>query len=250
MFCLEESPVFRMNNMNNHMMMSQGQGMMGHGMMPQQGMMMQQQGMMPQGMMMGGGMPPQGMNLMQLQQHQQQLQQQHQQQQLQQQHQQQLQQQQLQQQQQQQQHQQQQQAQMAGPAGGMVTGPVRPQRPEEIVKELVPVLKEKWATCLRDSGQAVVQNASSDPARADHSQGKFESSLEDFHATLDQLELNLRCANETVQQAQASARYMPGNTSYHQYITSARLQINFTNRIREMLKFAAQDIVDHSLPPQ
>ena len=35
---------------------------------------------------------------------------------------------------------------------------------------------------------------------------QFESSLEDYHATLDQLELNLKCANETVQQAQASAR--------------------------------------------
>jgi hypothetical protein len=41
-------------------MIAQGQGMMPHGMMPQQGMMMQQQGMMPQGMMMGGGMAPQG----------------------------------------------------------------------------------------------------------------------------------------------------------------------------------------------
>jgi hypothetical protein len=41
-------------------MIAQGQGMMPHGMMPQQGMMMQQQVMMPQGMMMGGGMAPQG----------------------------------------------------------------------------------------------------------------------------------------------------------------------------------------------
>ena len=35
---------------------------------------------------------------------------------------------------------------------------------------------------------------------------------------------------------------MSGNISYHQYITTARLQINFTNKIREMLKFAAQVI--------
>ncbi len=35
-------------------------------------------------------------------------------------------------------------------------------------------------------------------------------------------------------------RYMLGNISYHQYITTARLQINFTNRVKDMLKFAAQ----------
>jgi hypothetical protein len=33
---------------------------------------------------------------------------------------------------------------------------------------------------------------------------------------------------------------MLGNISYHQYITTARLQINFTNRVKDMLKFAAQ----------
>ncbi len=44
-------------------------------------------------------------------------------------------------------------------------------------------------------------------------------------------------------------RYMLGNISYHQYITTARLQINFTNRVKDMLKFAAQVSAPYPLSP-
>ena len=40
-------------------------------------------------------------------------------------------------------------------------------------------------------------------------QNRFESSLEDFHSTIDQMELNLKCALETTGQSQSSQRYMP-----------------------------------------
>ena len=43
----------------------------------------------------------------------------------------------------------------------------------------------------------------------------FESNLEDFYATLDQVEVALRCAIDCHQQAQSSNRYMqiPPNPS-------------------------------------
>jgi hypothetical protein len=40
---------------------------------------------------------------------------------------------------------------------------------------------------------------------------------------------------------------MLGNLSYHQYIATAKQQVAFTNQIKDMLKVAAQDIVDHSV---
>ena len=45
---------------------------------------------------------------------------------------------------------------------------------------------------------------------------RFECAVEDFHSSLDQVELNLKCAAETTSQATASSRYMLANLSYHQ----------------------------------
>jgi len=113
----------------------------------------------------------------------------------------------------------------------------------------VPVLKDKWNVCLREGGNSLIKHGSMEPGRTDVNQGRFESSLEDFHSTVDQSLINLKCATDTVQQAQASSRYIPVNLSYHQNVATARLQINFTGRIKDMLKSASQGIVDHSQPP-
>ena len=80
---------------------------------------------------------------------------------------------------------------------------------------------------------------------------KFESNLEDFHATLDQIEVTLRCAISCQQQAQASNRYMQippiparlESTSnnpdefltYPQYISVAKKQIAYANDIKVSL---------------
>merc|ERR1719153_2053208 len=75
--------------------------------------------------------------------------------------------------------------------------------------------------------------------RGQEQQNRFESSLEDFHSTIDQMELNLKCALETTGQSQSSQRYMPlPLLSYQQ-------QVTFTAGVRDMLRVAAQDIVDH-----
>jgi len=111
-------------------------------------------------------------------------------------------------------------------------------------------LKDKWAVCLREGGSSLVQNGSTEPGRMEVNQGKFESSLEDFHSTLDQTLINLKCANDTAQQAQSSSRYIPGNLSYHQNVSTARTQIQFTGRVKDLLRTAAQGIVDHSLTTQ
>ncbi|XP_023325719.1 mediator of RNA polymerase II transcription subunit 29-like isoform X2 [Eurytemora carolleeae] len=122
----------------------------------------------------------------------------------------------------------------------------RPHRPEDLLRELVPVIKDKWSVCLREGGTSLLGSGSSDPTRQEFAQGKFESGIEDFHSVLDQTLVNLKCATETSQQASASARYIPGNLSHHQNISTARLQINFTARIKDMLKSSVQGIVDHN----
>ena len=101
--------------------------------------------------------------------------------------------------------------------------------------------------------------------RGQEQQNRFESSLEDFHSTIDQMELNLKCALETTGQSQSSQRYMPlpllsyqqvtllvtltSLLSLHypspQYIGTAKQQVTFTAGVRDMLRVAAQDIVDH-----
>ena len=77
------------------------------------------------------------------------------------------------------------------------------------------------------------------------------------------MELNLKCALETTGQSQSSQRYMPlPLLSYQQvtllvtillsliylspqYIGTAKQQVTFTAGVRDMLRVAAQDIVDH-----
>ena len=112
-------------------------------------------------------------------------------------------------------------------------------------RDLVPVLKDKWGLAMREGANSLVLSSSE---KGDtNQQNRFETSVEDFHSTLDQMELHLKCALETTTQSQSSSRYMLGNLSYHQYITTAKQQVAFTNQIKDMLKVAAQDIVDHSV---
>jgi len=182
-------------------------------------------------------------------------------------------QQQLAQQQQQLQQQQQQQQQQPGPQvgpvgpGGPVAGPgapggpgaapgqqpgnqVRPLRPEEIFRELVPGLKDKWAVCVKDSSSALLQTGLAEPGRLDLYQGRFESSLEDFHSTIDQALINHQCATETFHQSQASAKYIPTNLTYQQNLSTAKLQINFCQGLREMLQSGGQGVIDQTQQQQ
>ena len=142
----------------------------------------------------------------------------------------------------------------SGPPAGAAAATARPPppRPEDAgrqilakSRDLVPVLRDKWGVAMREGAQALVLASSE---RGDtNQQNRFETSVEDFHSTLDQMELNLKCALETTNQSQSSSRYMLGNLSYHQYIATAKQQVTFTNQIKDMLKAAAQDIVDHSV---
>lgn len=76
-------------------------------------------------------------------------------------------------------------------------------------------LKEKWNNTIKEASQrlyanGVLDNGGQLPVAASSGssqQGtKFESNLEDFYATLDQIEVVLRCAIESQQQAQSSNR--------------------------------------------
>merc|ERR1719412_1671618 len=99
---------------------------------------------------------------------------------------------------------------------------------------------------MQEGGAALQAQATMGEGRGQEQQHRFESSVEDFHSTIDQMELNLKCALETTGQSQSSARYMPlPLLSYQQYYATAKQQVTFTAGIREMLRVAAQDIVDH-----
>ena len=89
---------------------------------------------------------------------------------------------------------------------------------------------------------------------------KFESYLEDFYGTCDQIEVVLKCAIESQKLAQSSSRYMqiqpvPSKLectaqnseeflSYPQYIAVAKQQISYANSIREMIRQATTDVVE------
>ena len=91
-------------------------------------------------------------------------------------------------------------------------------RPSTLVRrssrDLVPVLHNKWNL------------ASADRADMAGQQSKFETSVDDF------------CSR---------SRYMLGNLTYHQYISAAKHQVNFTDNIRKRLHSLAEGIVDNSL---
>ena len=91
-------------------------------------------------------------------------------------------------------------------------------RPSTLVRrssrDLVPVLHNKWNL------------ASADMADMAGQQSKFETSVDDF------------CSR---------SRYILGNLTYHQYISAAKHQVNFTDNIRKRLRSSAEGIVDHSL---
>jgi len=140
-----------------------------------------------------------------------------------------------------------------GPQGGGRPAP----RPEDAgrallakSRDLLPVLRDKWGVAMQEGGAALQAQTNrpdwAQDGRGLEQQNRFESSLEDFHSTIDQMELNLKCALETTGQSQSSQRYMPlPLLSYQQYIGTAKQQVTFTAGVREMLRVAAQDIVDH-----
>merc|ERR1719446_1519542 len=97
-------------------------------------------------------------------------------------------------------------------------------------RDLVPVLHDKWSEALRE-GAAALHQSSNDRADGTGSQNRFETSVEDFYSTLDQIELNLKCAAETTGQSQASSKYMLSNLNYHQHISAAKHQVAFRGRL-------------------
>ena len=103
-----------------------------------------------------------------------------------------------------------------GPQGGGRPAP----RPEDAgrallakSRDLLPVLRDKWGVAMQEGGAALQAQANrpdwAQDGRGLEQQNRFESSLEDFHSTIDQMELNLKCALETTGQSQSSQRYMP-----------------------------------------
>ena len=56
---------------------------------------------------------------------------------------------------------------------------------------------------MREGGNALINSSSEAAVGGQH---RPETSIEDFYATLDQIELNLKCAAETTGQSQASSR--------------------------------------------
>ena len=88
------------------------------------------------------------------------------------------------------------------------------------VKELIEKkLRDKWNLTLKEASHKLYANGMLDMGKqtgdAVNSGSNFESNLEDFYATLDQVEVALRCAIDCHQQAQSSNRYMqiPPNPS-------------------------------------
>ena len=79
-------------------------------------------------------------------------------------------------------------------------------------------LQDKWNLTLKEASHKLYANGMLYMGKQtnDVNQGSnFESNLEDFYATLDQVEVALRCAIDCHQQAQSSNRYMqiPPNPS-------------------------------------
>lgn len=57
---------------------------------------------------------------------------------------------------------------------------------------------------MREGGNSLLNSTNEATTGIQHN--RFETSIEDFYATLDQIELNLKCAAETTGQSQASSR--------------------------------------------
>merc|ERR1719220_1171662 len=98
---------------------------------------------------------------------------------------------------------------------------------------------------MREGGAALLSSNIEAVTGGQHN--RFETSIEDFYATLDQIELNLKCAAETTGQSQTSGRFMTGGgQTYQQHISTAKQQVSFTNNVREMLRSSGQNIGEHS----
>jgi len=143
------------------------------------------------------------------------------------------------------------------------------------VRELVAgPLKEKWQETLKEAGNKIYLNglldtATGTPHPVDGT--AFESSLEDFFATCDQIEANLKTAIEVHNISSASHRYMtiqpvpskldlnvvappagsnpvaaanPDFLSYPQYIQTSKHQVQFANDMKQQLNQAAHDVVN------
>lgn len=128
-------------------------------------------------------------------------------------------------------------------------------------RELVNPLKEKWALTLREAGGKIAANGGLDSGATtkDLGSAKFESSLEDFYAICDQIELNLKSAIDCINQTDSSNNYMkiapmPNRLdngeqqteflSYPAYIATSKQQIAFARDVRNLLNQAASDVVN------
>jgi len=139
------------------------------------------------------------------------------------------------------------------------------------VRELVAgPLKAKWQETLKEAGNKIYLNGLLDTATGTPNPVEgtaFESSLEDFFATCDQIEANLKTAIEVHNISSASHRYMtiqpvpskldlnatpagnpvnanPDFLSYPQYIQTAKHQVQFANDMKQQLNQAANEVVN------
>lgn len=136
-------------------------------------------------------------------------------------------------------------------------------------KELLPTLKDKWAST---SKEAVLKLQSNNPnATSVYTEGKFESNLEDFLSVCDQIELNLKSAIDCLGQTSSSMRYMPipphpskleptPNTNqpqpqqpefltYTQYLATCKQQVGHAEEVKRLLAQSAKDVVERNYPP-
>ena len=69
---------------------------------------------------------------------------------------------------------------------------------------IVKIILFQWMEAMREGGNSLLNSTNEATTGSQHN--RFETSIEDFYATLDQIELNLKCAAETTGQSQASSR--------------------------------------------
>ncbi|CAH1262620.1 mediator of RNA polymerase II transcription subunit 29-like [Branchiostoma lanceolatum] len=126
-------------------------------------------------------------------------------------------------------------------------------------KLLVPHLKESLVNLMRIAGQNLVHNAAIDNQlkSGDNPSQRVDKNLEEFYSTLDQIELNLRLAQECLTQHQESVRHAPlpvpimskpetsgdGQTMpYGQFLGLARSQVTCAKEIHDALVRCADDL--------
>ena len=144
-----------------------------------------------------------------------------------------------------------------GPQGGGRPAP----RPEDAgrallakSRDLLPVLRDKWGVAMQEGGAALQAQANrpdwAQDGRGLEQQNRFESSLEDFHSTIDQMELNLKCALETTGQSQSSQRYMPLPLLSYQQVHTYTEHLYLTSLINLMCAMYVPRHLFHNFDPR